>query len=184
MSTTQQSEAAAVVRTERFGAGALVPDWIERVEPFDSRLIVTFAVDVEVDVRADGSVEVWPLVTPADGLVLKMAQPEGVIDDRQHVIHGAPTKLSNVAREELDAIVARWNEQGTALDADLLGTAGVARLGDERATGTTPSSFDLLVDFLAWLHTREEIVGPFSRIHHPDPRLAPRLAAEYLAAQA
>lgn len=55
---------------------------------------------------------------------------------------------------------------------------------DEPETPESPTTFELLVGFLNWLGTRDEIVGPLSRIHPSNPSQAPRLAAEYLSEQA
>lgn len=137
-------------------------------------------------VLPDGTVA---MIDASDGHVAECVWFVGL--DVQRASHPL-IDLRAATAEEVDAANAKWGVPGAATPP---GAAPLAPPVTESAASASdapaavadapaPTTFELLVGFLNWLGTRDEIVGPLSRIHPSNPSQAPRLAAEYLSEQA
>lgn len=148
-----------------------------------------------------GTIGVGTAVVQPDGTVATIDASDGtdaecvwfVGHQIQRATH--PLAVLRVATPaEVQASVAAWNAADRAAQearhrdgpASEVPVSAHSADADDAVTDAqnAATTFDLLVGFVNWLGTRDEIVGPFSKIHHPNPSQAPRLVAEYLAAQA
>ncbi|MCU1451387.1 MAG: hypothetical protein JWP02_3557 [Acidimicrobiales bacterium] len=131
-------------------------------------------------VLPDGTVA---MIDASDGHVAECVWFVGL--DVQRASHPL-TELRVATPDEITVANAKWGAPGAATPP---GAAPLAAPATSETTSETttkaPTTLGLLVDFQRWLGTRDERIGPFSRVHEPpSDAQSTRVAAEYLAEQA